>query len=159
MTMLCYDNFRDWCKNTIPATYDDSFSYYEVVCKLITFLKQQATDLEGLAVKVAQNGENIEEINERITVINQQVAVLEAKMKEYEEGSYSEIYIEAVYNWIKDNIDTVVELVSEVVHFVQFSLTANGYFAITIPTNWDFLTFDTIMTPECPCWGHLTLSY
>lgn len=28
------DTFRFWCQKTLPLVYDDSLSYYEVLCKL-----------------------------------------------------------------------------------------------------------------------------
>ena len=33
-------NFRFWCQKMLPAVYDDSLSYYEVLCKLTNYLNE-----------------------------------------------------------------------------------------------------------------------
>ena len=33
--------FKMWCQKVLPLTYDDSLSYYEVLCKLKNFLNFQ----------------------------------------------------------------------------------------------------------------------
>lgn len=156
---LCYNDFRRWCVQTLPAVYDESVSYYEVVCKLINYMKQYASDLEHLSTTVGLNTEEIKTVKESIAQMEIQIKTVEDKMKEYESGEYTDVYVKAVYDWIQANMQTIVDDISEVVRFVTFGLTANGYFEICIPTNWDFIEFDTIMTCGCPCWGHLVLKY
>ena len=31
-------SFRMWCQKVLPLVYDDSLSYYEVLCKVVTYL-------------------------------------------------------------------------------------------------------------------------
>lgn len=38
--------FRFWCQKVLPLTYDDSLSYYEVLCKLKTFVNGLADELD-----------------------------------------------------------------------------------------------------------------
>lgn len=40
--------FRIWCQKVLPLVYDDSLSYYEVLCKLVKYLDDMITNLEGL---------------------------------------------------------------------------------------------------------------
>ena len=40
--------FRFWCQKVLPSVYDDSLSYYEVLCKLVAFLNQVIDNLEGV---------------------------------------------------------------------------------------------------------------
>lgn len=36
--MAKIESFRFWCQKVLPLTYDDSLSYYELLCKVVTFL-------------------------------------------------------------------------------------------------------------------------
>ena len=31
-------HFRFWCQKVLPLVYDDSLSYYEVLCKIVTYI-------------------------------------------------------------------------------------------------------------------------
>lgn len=157
--MSCYNEFYRWCTNTLPGLYDESISYYEVVCKLTNYVKTLYKDVEQLATTVTDNKNEIEKINVLLADINRMIEVLKMKQEQYENGEFTEVYVKAVYQWIKDNIQLIVDEIANVVHFVQFRLSANGYFQVVIPTNWDFLHFDTNMIAKCPCWGHLIMSY
>lgn len=42
-----YSPFRMWCQKVLPLIYDDSLSYYEVLCKLVKWLKDMIDDLES----------------------------------------------------------------------------------------------------------------
>lgn len=43
--------FKFWCQKVLPTVYDDSLSYYEVLCKLVKYLNQVIENME----KVEQN--------------------------------------------------------------------------------------------------------
>ena len=34
------DRFRFWCQSVLPLVYDDSLSYYEVLCKVVAKLNE-----------------------------------------------------------------------------------------------------------------------
>ena len=40
--------FRFWCQKTLPLVYDDSLSYYELLCKLTKFLSDAVEDISTL---------------------------------------------------------------------------------------------------------------
>lgn len=40
--------FRHWCQKVLPAVYDDSLSYYELLCKVVDFLNKTMADMEVL---------------------------------------------------------------------------------------------------------------
>lgn len=45
--------FRYWCQKIIPLVYDDSLSYYEILCKVVSYINNLITD----------NNQMIDEIN------------------------------------------------------------------------------------------------
>lgn len=42
------ENFRFWCQKTLPLVYDDSLSYYELLCKLAKFVADATADISTL---------------------------------------------------------------------------------------------------------------
>ena len=41
-------SFRYWCQKVLPLVYDDSLSYYELLCKVIDYLNKSMEDVETL---------------------------------------------------------------------------------------------------------------
>lgn len=40
--------FRFWCQTALPITYDDSLSYYELLCKVVNYLNHAIEDLSNV---------------------------------------------------------------------------------------------------------------
>lgn len=40
--------FRFWCQKVLPLVYDDSLSYYELLCKIVDYLNKTMEDVETL---------------------------------------------------------------------------------------------------------------
>ena len=38
--------FRFWCQKVLPLTYDDSLSYYELLCKMVNYLNDTITNVD-----------------------------------------------------------------------------------------------------------------
>lgn len=53
--------FRFWCQHVLPLVYDESLSYYELLCKVISYLNNMIGDFNDL-------GENF---NELLALVNQ----------------------------------------------------------------------------------------
>ena len=50
--MYYFGKFRHWCQKVLPLVYDDSLSYYEVLCKLIKYIEQMLGDIVNLGQDV-----------------------------------------------------------------------------------------------------------
>lgn len=46
------DSFRFWCQKVLPAVYDDSLSYYELLCKVVNWLNEVIENLNKMGVDV-----------------------------------------------------------------------------------------------------------
>lgn len=46
------DNFRFWCQKVLPLVYDDSLSYYELLCKVVDYLNNTIADVNTLGSDV-----------------------------------------------------------------------------------------------------------
>ena len=58
---MLLDKFRFWCQKVLPLVYDDSLSYYEVLCKVVEYInnlieqdKVFADDIAVLQTELAQ---------------------------------------------------------------------------------------------------------
>lgn len=70
-------------------------------------------------------------------------------------GDFPESTYAAMKEWWENN---AVDLVGELVRFVFFGLTDDGYFVAYIPENWRNIQFDTIVTPG-EDYGRLCIYY
>lgn len=102
--------FRFWCQKVLPAVYDDSLSYYELLCKVIAYL------------------------NEVITVTNTQsdaIAELQELVNQFIESNVYEIVENAIDEWFTLNGDNLLNRIDEAEQKVdEFSaLVRNKVFA------------------------------
>ena len=129
-------HFRFWCQKVIPLVYDDSLSYYEVLCKVKDKLNEIITQQNT-------TGEAIESL---------QLAVeeLEACCDEVKKTLAGDL------------TDLMKDIIEKAVKMVFFGLTDAGYFVAFIPDSWDEIMFETTgydyMTSDYD-FGHLVLSY
>lgn len=83
--------FRIWCQKVLPTIYDDSLSYYELLCKVLKVLEeygQGSTELANeivsikeqlgtLGGRVTDNTENLDELAQRVTDMSSRIDGLE----------------------------------------------------------------------------------
>lgn len=67
--------FHFWCQKVLPLVFDDSLSYYEVLCKVVDYLNNITTDVNSLA-----NGLN--ELKGELDIINEWIANFDTKYLE-----------------------------------------------------------------------------
>lgn len=46
------NSFRFWCQKVLPLVYDDSLSYYELLCKVVNYLNNTIADVNTLGTDV-----------------------------------------------------------------------------------------------------------
>lgn len=142
-------SFKFWCQKILPLVYDDSLSYYEVLCKLVDYLNQMIANEESLKDTTDEHAKSIQNLQ---TIVN----TLQTELDKAKNGEYSELYQDALTNWLDNNMP---ELIGRTVKYVHFGLTDSGYFCAYIPNSWDFLTLDTIMDYKSDLYGHLVMRY
>ena len=45
-------SFKFWCQKVLPLVYDDSLSYYELLCKVVNYLNDVISNVDGLKVDI-----------------------------------------------------------------------------------------------------------
>ena len=58
--------FRFWCSKVLPLVYDDSLSYYELLCKIVKYLNNTMEDVNELK-KLVQDFLDSGEFNQAVS--------------------------------------------------------------------------------------------
>lgn len=65
-TMKDLQHFRFWCQKVLPLVYDDSLSYYEVLCKVVEYLNNVIDDVKDFVDDFDEIKEELAQIQEWI---------------------------------------------------------------------------------------------
>lgn len=134
---LCLYNVQ----KVLPAVYDDSLSYYELLAKI----QQKCNELIGannyLQEWQATQDEVIQELSQAV--------------EDFINGGYKQDFDQFAQDWLDANIQ---EALRRAAHMVFFGLTEDGYFVAYIPQDWSFV-FDTIMDYSNENYGSLVIKY
>ena len=119
----------------IPLVYDESLSYYEVLCKVVKYINDLI--------------DSDKEIVENIGQLRTELATVQEWIDKFD--------YEPLLATVKEMVDKYITA------GVYFGLTNNGYFVAYIPEAWDKINFKTtgfdFNTPLQPEFGHLVLEY
>lgn len=133
-TLTRIRKFKFWCQKIIPLVYDDSLSYYEVLCKVVDYLNHVIEDENQLIADVEE--------------LRSAVSELQSWVDNFDDNAY-QILSEVIERYIAT--------------MVFFGITEDGYWVAYIPESWDDITFYTteldIFLPIEPEYGHLVLAY
>lgn len=58
--------FRFWCQKVLPLVYDDSLSYYELLCKVVDYLNKTMEDVDTLETDVSNIYAAYDELQEYV---------------------------------------------------------------------------------------------
>lgn len=127
--------FKFWCQKVIPLVYDDSLSYYEVLCKCVDYIN-------GLIDSDKEIVDEIDKLKSDMTTVQEWIDTFN-------------------YEPLLNTVKTMVQ--KYLTAGVYFGITEDGYFCAYIPESWKNIQFNTtgldIDVPLQPEYGHLVLSY
>lgn len=69
--------FRFWCQKVLPLVYDDSLSYYELLCKVVYKLNEMVENQNNLSDEIKQVAQDLDNFK------NQVPGMIEAKVQEW----------------------------------------------------------------------------
>lgn len=69
--------FRFWCQKVLPLVYDDSLSYYELLCKVVAKLNELAENQNNLSDEIKEVAKDLNDFK------NQVPGMVEAKVEEW----------------------------------------------------------------------------
>lgn len=111
--------FRFWCQKVLPLVYDDSLSYYELLCKVVEYInKLIETDRELIG---------------DVDALKADMAVVQSWIENFDTAFAEEMVREAIARLMKT---------------VTFGISSAGYFMAIIPSSWPEIKFGTIQDDE-----------
>lgn len=109
--MAKVENFRFWCQKVLPLVYDDSLSYYELLCKIVTYLNNTISAVNENTEDVANL---LFEFNELKTFVDNYFYNLDVQNeinnkldRMAEDGTLDKLLL-SYFNNYKQEIDTTV---------------------------------------------------
>lgn len=95
---------RFWCQKVLPAVYDQSLSYYEVLCKLAAFLNKMVEELE----KMQDNIDALHKAYKDLQAwVNAEIARFEAHMEQHFDDLTQELWNR--FEEYKNNTNTTLQ--------------------------------------------------
>lgn len=120
--MIGYNNlehFRFWCQKILPLVYDDSLSYYEILCKVVDYINKLIDDDKAII-------ENVNELKNELDVVKKWIDDFDT-------------------SFIQKQVE---EYITKAIKTVTFGISSAGYFMAVIPDNWSDIEFGTIQSGE-----------
>lgn len=77
-----FKEFRFWCNKVLPLTYDDSLSYYEVLCKTVNILNNALGTLNDVTDAVDELAAAVNAFDDRYDALEQGFADLTAYVQQ-----------------------------------------------------------------------------
>jgi hypothetical protein len=134
--LCCYN-----VQKVLPAVYDDSLSYYEVLAKVQAKCNELVTSNNYLQ-RWQDEQDNV-------------IADLARQVEDFINGGYRQDFDQFAQAWLRENIEEALALGT---HMVFFGLDDSGYFKAYIPQRWSFV-FGTVLDYDDPNFGSLTIRY
>ena len=57
-----FKHFKFWCQKVLPLVYDDSLSYYEVLCKVVDYINNIIADMQTTNTEITELQNEIKQI-------------------------------------------------------------------------------------------------
>lgn len=64
--MADFKHFHFWCQKVLPLVYDESLSYYEVLCKVVDYLNHMLDDVNNIVQDYDELKKELNEIQKWI---------------------------------------------------------------------------------------------
>lgn len=153
---------RFWCQKVLPAVYDQSLSYYEVLCKLAAFLNKMLEELEKMQDNIDALHKAYKDLQDWV---NAEIARFEAHMEQHFDDLTKELWNKfeqykndtntTLQQWFNNYATNTTNNLNK--KFEDFVTNANTridqmFNTYTTNTNNDFNTWKTDFTNQYNQW-------
>lgn len=125
-------NFKFWCQKVLPLVYDDSLSYYEVLCKIRDYINEIIANMDELASLIEDLDSRVDALEDEIENISESII---QQIREYlGSDEFISQLVEALQesqtfnNWFKDFITNNEELIRDLINSDYFDQYFKDYF-------------------------------
>jgi len=132
------NKFRFWCQKVLPLVYDNSLSYYEVLCKIRDYINNIIDNMNEIAADIDALEERMTKAEGDITAIKQQLEdISQTIVNEVREYLSTPQFITDLINALDGNQDFVDFIVDEITNNEDFykNLVTNHYFEDYLQAN------------------------
>ena len=130
-TIKSLQTFRFWCQKVLPLVYDDSLSYYEVLCKVVNYINEL---IAGQKIV----GEELKKLEDDIKIIEEFI------------DNFDETFAKSI---LEKYIATMIFVEITDSGYIVYNIPSTWN---TITFNTTGLDIELPIQPE---YGHLVLSY
>ena len=131
-------HFRFWCQKVLPLVYDDSLSYYEVLCKVVDYINN-LIDTNNEII------EYVDELKDELKVVQDWIANFDTS---YLEQLIQKYIANMIYVYISD-AGYIIYYIQESWNDIQFNTTGLDITNDQLSDNKHVANYD---------YGHLVLS-
>ena len=107
--MYYFGKFKYWCQKVLPLVYDDSLSYYEVLCKLMKHISDMLSELEKMGKDITNLQALYVELKNYVDHYFDSAdfsALVDAKLDEMvEDGTFDELVSQTVLDYLANYVD------------------------------------------------------
>lgn len=129
---LNYQPFRFWCQKVLPLVYDDSLSYYELLCKVVDYINNILKDLNGLSIKQDELEEKFNQLQQYVENYFKNLDVQDEINKKLDEmvasGALPDAILQALKNVIR-TYETVAEMKADTALTVGYKVRTTGFYS------------------------------
>lgn len=150
------EKFKFFCQKILPLTYDDSLSYYEVLCKVSEKLNEVIDKTNETTELINYVNNELKRVEKELDELAKQNVEFAEEIEKIKRGDYVPLYLDSISNWIDKNL---IDVIGRSASFIVFGLSDDGYFVAYVPEGWDFISFDTDGDLDSPNYGKLILEY
>lgn len=138
-------SFRFWCQKVLPLVYDDSLSYYELLCKVVAYLNDVIENVDGLKIDIDKllvaYGELEDYVNNYFDNLDVQQEINNKLDVMATDGTLSQIINEQIFNDLNSRITHVEEEIPRIEAEIP-KITENLYSYVNEKTALKFNTLN-----------------
>lgn len=115
--------FRFWCQKVLPLVYDDSLSYYELLCKVVDYLNKTMQNVAVLESDVTETNNQFANLQ---TFVNETVDKQAESFNQLQENLNNNIKAQdAAFQQLQDNLNADIEKQNTAFNDLQTNLNNN----------------------------------
>lgn len=142
--------FRFWCQKVLPLVYDDSLSYYELLCKVVNYLNDVIENVDGLKIDIdkllATYGELENYVNNYFNNLDAQKEINTKLDSMVSDGTLAEIINEHIFNEINQEVSNLTNEVGTIKNDIADINSFKNYPNIEALKNADLKIGETALT-------------
>lgn len=99
-------SFRFWCQKVLPLVYDDSLSYYELLCKVVNYLNSVIQNVDNLNTSVDNTNTAFNNLQNYVNTTKATLVEVYGELEQYVNNYFNNLNVQAEIN---SKLDSMAE--------------------------------------------------